>query len=65
AREHPGLCRLCSSDAHRPGDEGRAGVLFNRRVCDSFELKAAIEARDFKLWCPPFEDIIKEGEAIR
>ncbi|HWQ57611.1 MAG TPA: PHP domain-containing protein [Clostridia bacterium] len=65
AREHPGLCRLCSSDAHRPGDEGRAGVLFNRRVRDSFELKAAIEARDFKLWCPPFEDIIKEGEAIR
>ncbi|HOG01182.1 MAG: hypothetical protein BWY35_00194 [Firmicutes bacterium ADurb.Bin248] len=63
AREHPELRRLCSSDAHRPGDEGRAAVLFNRRVRDSFEFKAAVEARDYRLWCPTFADIIREGEA--
>lgn len=64
ARAHPALYRLCSSDAHRTGDEGRAAVLFESRVTDSHALKAAIESRAFKLWCPPFADIIEGGEAI-
>lgn len=65
AREHPALYRTCSSDMHRPGDEGRAGILFSRRVHDSYELKAAIESREYKLWCPVYEDIIRESETIR
>ncbi len=64
ARAHPALYRLCSSDAHRAGDEGRAAVLFDERITDSHALKAAIESRAFKLWCPPFADIIEKGEAI-
>lgn len=62
AREHPALLRLCSSDAHRPGDEGRAAVLFEERVRDSYALKAAIESRRFRLWCPPYEEILRESE---
>lgn len=62
AREHPALLRLCSSDAHRPGDEGRAAVLFEERVRDSYALKAAIESRHFRLWCPPYEEILRESE---
>lgn len=62
AKAHPELYRLCSSDAHRPGDEGRAGVIFKSRVRDSFAFKAAVEAGGYKLWCPAYEDIIRESE---
>ncbi|HPF54497.1 MAG TPA: PHP domain-containing protein [Eubacteriales bacterium] len=62
ALENPKLIRLCGSDAHRVGDEGRAAVLLPQRVHDSFGFKAAIEAGGFELECPEFSDIIKAGE---
>lgn len=63
ARENPRLLRLCGSDTHEPGDEGRAAVLLEEPVRDSFELKAAIESRKFKLWCPVYQEIVDESEA--
>lgn len=63
ARENPHLIRVCSSDMHRSGDEGRAAVLLPNPVKDSFEFKAALEQGDFQLWCPPYADILKESEA--
>ncbi len=65
AKAHPDLIRLCGSDAHREGDEGRAAVLLENRARDSYEFKAEIEAKRFKLWCPTYEDILKESETIR
>lgn len=65
AKNHPDLYRICSSDMHRPGDEGRAGIFFNERLRDSYALKKAVESRNYKLWCPEYEDIIREGGAIR
>lgn len=63
ARKNPHLIRTCSSDMHRPGDEGRAAVLLPEPVYDSYEFKAALEAGSFQLWCPPFEGILRESEA--
>lgn len=64
ARRHPALYRLCGSDAHRPGDEGRAAVEFETRIEDSFALRAAIESRRYRLSCPDYASIIEQGEAI-
>lgn len=64
AAAHPSMYRLCGSDAHRPGDEGRSAVEFEVRVRDSFALKAAIESRRYRLWCPTFQNIIEKSEAI-
>lgn len=63
AKANPRLIRLCGTDAHRPGDEGQSGVLFDHRVRDSYEFKAAVESGNFKLWCPEHENIITESEA--
>jgi hypothetical protein len=60
ALSHPNLIRVCGSDMHQWGDEGRAALLLPHRVRDSFEMKAAIEARDFSLWCPICDDIIRQ-----
>lgn len=64
AAAHPSLYRLCGSDAHREGDEGRSAVVFEQRVRDSFALKAAIESRRYRLWCPAYQNIIEKSEAI-
>lgn len=64
AREHPALYRLCGSDFHEWGDEGRAAVLLETRPRDSRAFKAAIESKRFRLWRPAYEDIIREEEAI-
>lgn len=64
SREHPGLYRLCGSDFHRYGDEGRAGVLLEKPARDSYEFKDAIESRQYRLWCPEYADIIRKAEKI-
>lgn len=61
AQANPHLLRLCSSDMHRPGDEGQAAVLLERPVHDSFAFKAAIESKAYRLWCPGFREIIEES----
>jgi len=64
AKEHPRLLRVCGSDAHRPGDEARAAVLFEDEVRDSFDVRRSIQSGRIRLWCPDSEDIIRESEAI-
>lgn len=61
AEENPRLHRLCGSDAHRPGDEGRAAVLFEGEVRDSFDVKRAIESDRYRLLCPAYDPIIQES----
>lgn len=65
AKKNPHLLRVCGSDAHRPGDEGQAAVALEKRVRDSYELKAELEAGRFSLWCPGHEDILMEGEKLK
>ena len=62
AQQHPALYRTVGSDAHRPGDEGRSAVCFDRVLHDSYEYKAAIESGEYRLWCPEFEEIIRKSE---
>ena len=62
AQENPRLIRVCGSDAHRPGDEGRAAVLLEGDVRDSFDVKRVLESGRFRLWCPEFDSIIQESE---
>ena len=47
--EIPGFIAICGSDTHRPGDEARASMVFNRRLRDSFELKDALEEGKYQL----------------
>ena len=63
-KEHPHLYPTVGSDAHRLGDEGRAAFLSETRIHDSFEMKNAITSRQYKLWCPAYQKIISESEAI-
>ena len=62
AEENPRLYRLCGSDAHRPGDEGRAAVLLEGEIKDSFDVKRAIESRRYRLWCPACDSLVQESE---
>lgn len=64
-RAHPGMYATAGSDAHRIGDEGRAALLTETRIPDSYRLKEVITARDYRLACEPFANIILESEAIR
>jgi hypothetical protein len=60
ALSRPDLIRVCGSDTHQWGDEGQAAVILPHPVHDSYEMKSAIEARDFSLWCPGWEDIVRQ-----
>lgn len=62
AEENPRLYRVCGSDAHRPGDEGRAAVLLEGAIDDSFDVKRAIESRRYRLWCPEFDSLVQESK---
>ena len=64
AKANPHLIRTVGSDAHRPGDEGRAALLSEARIPDSYAMKEVITSGRFQLWCPEYEDILKECEAI-
>ena len=64
AKENPHLIRVCGSDAHRPGDEARAAVLFEDAPRDSFEVRQAILGGRMRLWCPDSESIIQESESM-
>ena len=64
AKENPHLFRTAGSDAHQKGDEGRAALLSDERIRDSYELKDVITSGAYSLWCPEFDDILKECEAI-
>lgn len=61
AKENPRLYRLCGSDAHRPGDEARAAVCFEEKICDSFDVMRAVRSGRYRLWCPEFDSVIKES----
>ncbi|HWP21690.1 MAG TPA: PHP domain-containing protein [Candidatus Cryosericum sp.] len=64
AKDHPNLIRVCGSDAHRPGDEARAAVLFEDSPRDSFDVRRAILGGRMRLWCPDSAPIIQESETI-
>ena len=63
-RENPHLFRTVGSDAHQKGDEGRAAILTENRIRDSYELKTVIETGRYRNWCPEYDRIITESEAI-
>lgn len=63
-RENPHLYRTVGSDAHQPGDEGRAAILTGERVRGSYALKDIITSGQYKNQCPEFEWIIRESEEI-
>ncbi len=48
-KKYPHLHRLCGSDVHRKGEEGRVWVEFDIPITDSFQLKSAIERRGYTL----------------
>lgn len=49
SRNNPHLRRMCGSDTHRPGDEAQVAMVFNKKVRDSFEYKAAIESGEYSM----------------
>ncbi len=63
-REHPYFYPTAGSDAHRIGDEGQTAMLVEQRIHDSYELKAVITSRAYKLRCPTYQEIIRESEEI-
>ena len=64
AQENPHLYRTVGSDAHRIGDEGRAAILVDERIRDSYQLKDIITSGRYKnQCCPEFEHILRESEA--
>ena len=65
AKEHPHLYRTVGSDAHQIGDEGRAAILVESRIRDSYALKDVITSGRYRNWCPEFDSILKESEADR
>ena len=64
AKANPHLYRTVGSDAHRVGDVGLSALLSERRIPDSYALKAVITSGKYQLWCPEYEYILKECEAI-
>lgn len=62
AKQYPHLLRLAGSDAHRECDVGRAAVLLEERVTDSFGLRDALLSRKFSLSCPDYAGIIQRNE---
>lgn len=64
AKENPHLYRTVGSDAHQIGDEGRAAIVTEERIRDSFALKDVITSGRYRNECPEFDWIIKESEAF-
>lgn len=62
---HPEYFRLAGSDAHRDGDETRAGIILPERVKDSFQFKHMIETKQFHLWSPELQSYVDLDEAKR
>ena len=56
--ENPHLFRTCGSDTHRPGDEGRAAMIFGARLFESRDYKRAVEQRAYTVKCDDFKDLI-------
>jgi len=63
-QENPHLYRTVGSDAHQIGDEGRAAILVEERIRDSYALKDAITSGRYRNWCPEFDWILKKSEEI-
>lgn len=57
---NPHLLRSCSSDAHRPGDEARAALVFDHRIRDSFAFKVAMMQRAYRMQCDEFHSVIEQ-----
>ena len=66
AKANPKLYRTVGSDAHQKGDEGRAAILTDARIRDSYELKQVITEGRYRNWvqCPEFQWIVTESEEI-
>lgn len=64
-KEHPYFYPIAGSDAHRHGDEGGAALLCEHRIHDSFEMKKVITSEQYSLWCPAYQKIIEESEALK
>ncbi|AEF85010.1 putative PHP domain protein [Treponema primitia ZAS-2] len=60
AEEHSHLIRTCGSDAHRPGELGRAAMVFDFPVHDSLAYKEALEKGAYHMECPNFRDLIEK-----
>jgi len=52
SEEHPRLLRICSSDAHRPEDIGKASMLFDHQIADSYACRHAIEQAQYRMIYP-------------
>ncbi len=65
AKENPNLLRTVGSDAHQKGDEGRAAILTEERIRDSYQLKDVLTSGRYRNLCPEFEGILKESEEDR
>ncbi len=64
-KAHPSMYATAGSDAHRTGDQGRAAMVVENRIRDSFALKEVITSGQYTLRCPTYESIIQEWEALR
>ncbi|MBQ5950913.1 MAG: PHP domain-containing protein [Lachnospiraceae bacterium] len=64
AKQNPHLYRTVGSDAHRIGDEGRSALLSEVRIPDSYAMARVITSGNYGLWCPEYDNILKECEAI-
>ena len=62
---HPEYIRTAGSDAHRDGDETRAGIILPERVKDSFQFKHMLETKQFHLWSPEFQSFVDLDEEKR
>lgn len=62
---HPEWYRTAGSDAHRLGDEARAGIVLPERIRDSFALKRVIESGAIHLWSPQFENVVDVDTSMR
>lgn len=61
AKKHPECFRTVGSDAHRTTDVARTAFLTEERIHDSFEMKRAIESRNYLLWHNEWNE---EGETF-
>lgn len=54
--EENGLIMTAGSDCHRPGDEGRSGILSDTLPADTFEFADLLRSGNFSLIEPPLEE---------
>ncbi|MDR1177601.1 MAG: PHP domain-containing protein, partial [Spirochaetaceae bacterium] len=60
AQENPRLIQCCGSDAHRSGEQGRAAMVFDHPVHDSYEYKDALVKGNYYMECPNFSFLLEK-----